>query len=553
MRKDRAQKILSITIIAFLILFLAIPVGTLLFKAFQNFDGQFVGFANFKEYVGTKGFKITLGNSLRVSITAALIAMASAFTYAYGVNKSNIRCKGVFHWIGLLPLFAPTMTHSIALIYLFGTKGLLTNLLGINFNIYGFWGIVLSEALYIFPVVYLLFSMGLKNSDNRLYEAAEIMGTSSIRQFFTITVPNMKFSIITAFFSSFTMAFTDFGAPKIIGGRFSVLATEVYKKMLGQQDFEMGAVIGVVLIIPAVIAFIVDYYISKNNKTKADSKSTAYVIHENKGRDTFFCIFNILIVSFIVMIFATILLSAFVESWPYNLNFTTKWFSFSVLGMSGFRIFGNSIIVAMLTAIIGTIICFIAAYFSQRGKVFKKANKIIYLLGILPNAIPGLTIGISFMLFFNKGANPLRIIYGTFIILVLANIVHFFSTPFLTISNELKKIDSEYENASEIMGVTWFHLLRNVIIPLSLPAILESFSYYFVNSMMTISAVVFLYMPQTRLATISMINKVDTGEMAAAAAVAVMIIFTNVIFRVIFDRLVIKLRKSKFKHREAKI
>ncbi|SHI12027.1 iron(III) transport system permease protein [Clostridium collagenovorans DSM 3089] len=547
MRKDKAQRVLSIAVISFLIVFLAIPVCGLLFRAFQNFDGNFVGIENFKAYLGTRGFKITLGNSMKVTLTAVGISMITAFVYAYGVNKSNIKCKGVFHWIALLPLFAPTMTHSIALIYLFGTKGIITNLLGLSFDIYGFWGIVLSEALYVFPVVYLLFSMGLKNGDNRLYEAAEIMGISSMRQFFTITIPNMKFSIITAFFSSFTMAFTDFGAPKIIGGRFSVLATEIYKKMLGQQDFEMGAVIGVILIIPAVIAFIVDYYISKNNKMEADSKGTKYVIQPNKSRDIIFTVFNVIIVVFILMIFATTILSSFVESWPYNMNLTTKWFNFNVLGMSGIEMFGNSIFVSILTAITGTILAFVAAYFSERGKIFKSGSKLIYLLGILPNAIPGLTIGIAYMLFFNKAANPLKFLYGTFAILILANVIHFFSTPFLTISNELKTIDKEYENASEVMGVKWSYLLKNVIIPLSLPAILESFSYYFVNSMMTVSAIVFLYMPHTRVATISMINKVDTGEMAAAAAVAVMIIFTNVIFRLVFDRIVLRIKKKRLK------
>lgn len=539
-----SQKVLSILVISFLMIFLVLPIGILFLKAFQNFQGDFVGLQNFTNYLTTRGFKVVLRNSLEVSIIASLIAIVLAFIYAYTVNRSNIRFKGLFHWLALLPLFAPTMTHGIALIYLFGNKGVLTNLLSLNFDIYGKWGIIIAEVIYIFPVVYLMFSLGLKNADNRLYEVADVMNTSSRRQFFTITLPSVKFSMITAFFSAFTLAFTDFGAPKIIGGNYSVLATEVYKKMLGQQDLEMGAVVGVILIIPAVLAFVIDYIIGKRNKDTLDSKATKFVAKDNNVRDIILGSIISLIAIAILAVFSMIFISAFVTNWPYDLTFTTKWFNFSVMGMSGYRIFGNSIMVSLLSAIFGTIICFIAAYLCERAKVFPKINKGMYFLGVLPNAIPGLTIGISFMFFFNKGSNPLGFLYGTFAILVLANIIHFFSTPFLAMTNEMKKIDKEYENVSESMGVSWYVLVKKVIVSMSLPAILESFSYYFVNSMITVSAVVFLYFPYSRLATISMINKVDIGETAAASAIAVMIIFTNIIFRAIFDRVCKVLRKK---------
>ncbi|MBS5950498.1 MAG: putative 2-aminoethylphosphonate ABC transporter permease subunit [Clostridium sp.] len=541
------KKIIKIIILVFLTIFLLLPISVLFMRAFQNFNGEFVGMDNFRSYLFSKGFKISLRNSILVSTIATVISIVLAFVYAYGVNRSNIKFKGIFHWTALLPLFAPTMTHGIALIYLFGNKGILTNAFSLDFSIYGMWGIIISEIIYIFPTVYLMFSLGLKNVDNRLYEAANIMGTSKYRQFMTITLPSVKFSLITAFFSAFTMAFTDFGAPKIVGGNYPVLATEVYKKMLGQQDLEMGAVVGVVLILPAVLAFIVDFYLSKKNVSVVDSKSVPVKEIKNLNRDVIFTIVNAIIAAIIIIIFGTILLSSIFTSWPYDLTLTTKWFNFTFMGISGIKIFGNSIFVAIMTAILGTIIAFIAAYIAERSTRDRMISKIIYFLSILPNAIPGLTIGISFMFFFNKGANPLNFIYGTFTILIVANIIHFLSNPFLTISNELKKIDKEYENISETLGMPWYVVIKKVIIPISMPAILESFAYYFVNSMMTVSAVVFLYFPYTRLATISMINQVDIGEIAGASAVAVMIVFTNIIFRLIFDKLSVFLKNRKVK------
>ncbi|WP_294364845.1 putative 2-aminoethylphosphonate ABC transporter permease subunit [uncultured Clostridium sp.] len=554
MQKDISitKRIIKISILLFLITFLLLPIGVLFFKAFQNFNGDFIGLGNFKTYLLSRTFKISLKNSVVISFASTLISMMLAFLYAYGVNRSNIKCKVLFHWIALLPLFAPTMTHGIALIYLFGNKGILTNGLSLNFNIYGMWGIIISEIIYIFPTVYLMFSLGLKNVDNRLYEVAGIMNTSKFRQFVTITLPSIKFSAITAFFSAFTMAFTDFGAPKIVGGNYSVLATEVYKKMLGQQDLEMGAVVGVVLIIPAVIAFIVDYYLSKKNIQSVDVELLEVKKEESRSRDIIFYFINSTVLLCILIIFGVIFLSSIFNSWPYDLNITTKWFNFSFMGMSGFRIFGNSIFVSIMTAIIGTVLAFIAAYISEREARGKIINKFIYFLSIIPNAIPGLTIGISFMFFFNKGYNPLNFIYGTFTILIIANVIHFLSNPFLTISNELKKIDREYENISSSMGMPWYTIINRVIIPISMPALLESFSYFFVNSMMTVSAVVFLYFPYTRLATISMINQVDIGEIAGASAVAVMIIITNIAFRFAFDKLSKRLKNRNRLYRKEK-
>lgn len=545
MHSKEQQRILSILSNLFLLVFLLIPILVLFFKAFQNFDGNFVGLDNFKNYLSTTSFKVSLSNSLIVAIISTLISLILAFLFAYGIQRTNIKLKKAFNWIGLLPLFAPTMTHGIALIYLLGRKGVITTLFGLDFDIYGVWGIIISEVLYIFPVVYTMFSLGLRKTDNRLYEAADCMGTKAFRQFRTITLPSVKFTIITAFFAAFTMSFTDFGAPKVIGGNYSVLATEVYKKLLGQQDLEMGAVVGIILTIPAILAFIINIIANKRDKYKVDSKALEFKIKEDKIRDRIYLFINMIISMGIIVIFLTILLSAFTNNWPYDLSFTTKWFNFNVMGMSGWEIFGNSIMVSLFTAILGTTLCFISAYLYERGREFRILNQCTYFMSTLPNVIPGLTLGIAYMFFFNKASNPLNFIYGTFLILILVNIVHFFATPFLTINSELKKIDKEFENVSAVMGVSWFRVIKEVIIPNSWGAIVESFAYYFINSMMTVSAVVFLYFPYTRLASISMINQLDIGNTAAASAVAVMIVLTNIIFRILVDKYIVNVKINK--------
>ncbi len=171
----------------------------------------------------------------------------------------------------------------------------------------------------------------------------------------------------------------------------------------------------------------------------------------------------------------------------------------------------------------------------EREKDYIVVRKIGYFLSILPNALPGLTIGLAYIFFFNSKDNILNFLYGSFGIIILANIVHFFATPFLAITARLKTLDSEYETISNIMGVPWYRTIFKVIIPLSIDSILESFSYYFINSMITISAVIFLYTTKTRLISVMMISKNDAGDIGAAAAISVMIILVNIFFKVVFD------------------
>ena len=73
-----------------------------------------------------------------------------------------------------------------------------------------------------------------------------------------MTLPGARYGLISAVFVVFTLVITDFGVPKVIGGQYNVLATDIYKQVIGQQNFQMGAVVGLILLLPAVIAFVVD-------------------------------------------------------------------------------------------------------------------------------------------------------------------------------------------------------------------------------------------------------------------------------------------------------
>lgn len=559
------REIFTWFILIFLIIIIVFPLGLLLIKSFENNSGEFIGLGNFKEYFSNKNLLISLKNTFTISAASSIISLLLAFIYAYGIQRTTIKYKNIFKYIALMPLFAPTMMHGISLVYLFGRKGAVTTgffdkfpQLAFDINLYGATGIIIAEVLYIFPQIFLVLNIALSSTDYRLYEAADMLGTSNFRKFFTITIPNMKYGMISSFIIAFILSFTDFGAPKVVGGNYSVLATDVYIKVVGQNNMAMGAVVSIILLIPSVIAFFIDQKIQKKQGVVLNAKSIVYRAKKNKIRDAFFYIYTILICFFILSIFITIFVSAFSKLWPYNLSFSLNNFKFYDYNGGIEVFFKNSFILAILSGIFGTFMTFMSAYLIEKKENKTLKDKIIYFLSLVPLALPGMVIGISFIFFFNKSyftipflniniMNPFNSIYKTIWIMVLANVIHFYSISFLTANTALKKLDKEFERVSLSMGIPWYKTFFNVTFPMCLESILEIFFYYFVNSMVTISALVFLYTSNLSLLSIAVINLDDTGEIAKASAMSIIILLTNVIIKIIYQIILNFLQKRKNK------
>ena len=298
---SRLQTGLLVFSLAFLFIIVVCPMFALFSKAFHANDGTFIGLANFVEYFSSPHLVRSLKNSLVISTAVAAVATVLAFVYAYALTRALVPAKKLLRFTAVLPLFAPTMMYGIALVYLIGNKGIIT-MAGLKLPLYGPLGIFISEVFYTFPQAFLILSITLAYCDNRLYEAARVMGTSAWRIFRTVTLPGAKFGIVSAFLVAFTLCFTDFGAPKVVGGNYSVLATDIYKQVVGQQNFGMGAGCRLLLMIPALVMFAADRFISSANDATVSSRSVSYRILENKLRDRALTLFCVVINIFIFML-----------------------------------------------------------------------------------------------------------------------------------------------------------------------------------------------------------------------------------------------------------
>ena len=502
------------------------------FRRVQLRPVKSTGITNFVNYFSTPALFNSIKNSLLISIISTIITVTLAFWFAYALNRSCMRFKGMFRLIAMAPILVPSLLPGIALVYLFGAQGILKGLL-FGASIYGPIGIVIGSVFFTFPHAFLIISTALAISDARLYEAAVSLKASPWRTFWTVTIPGARYGLISAAFVVFNLVITDFGLPKVIGGQFNVLAVDIYKQVIGQQNFEMGAVVSVVLIIPAIFAFAIDRLVQSKQVALLTARSVPFAPTPSTKRDSIFLIYCSVIGLFVVGILAICQFAALIKFWPYDLSLSLNNYQFDKMDGGGWRAYYNSIKLALLTAVIGTSIVFFGAYLVDKSNGFRGGRAVFQMFAMLPMAIPGMVLGLAYIFFFNNPGNPLNAIYGTMAILVVCTVTHFYTVSHLTAVTALKQMDREFESVSASLKQPTIKLFSRVTIPVCMPAILDISIYLFVNAMTTVSAVVFLYSPKTALASIAVLNMDDAGDIAPAAAMGMMIFYTNAAARIL--------------------
>ena len=502
------------------------------FRRVQLRPMKSTGMDNFVNYFSTPALSNSIKNSLFIAVISTVITVTLAFWFAYALNRSCMKFKGVFRLIAMAPILVPSLLPGIALVYLFGNQGMLKELL-FGASIYGPIGIVIGSVFFTFPHAFLIISTALAISDARLYEAAVSLRASPWRTFWTVTIPSARYGLISAGFVVFNLVITDFGLPKVIGGQFNMLAVDIYKQVIGQQNFEMGAVVSVVLIVPAIFAFALDRYVQSKQVATLSARSVPFQPSPDAKMDRIFLIYSSLIGVFIIGILAVCQFAALIKFWPYDLSLSLNNYQFDKKDGGGWSSYYNSIKLGLLTAVIGTAVIFFGAYLVEKSNGFRLGRSLFQMIAMLPMAIPGMVLGLAYIFFFNNPANPLNWIYGTMAILVISAVTHFYTVSHLTAVTALKQMDREFESVSASLKQPTLKLFSRVTVPVCLPAVLDISIYLFVNAMTTVSAVVFLYSPKTSLASIAVLNMDDAGDIAPAAAMGMMIFYTNAGARII--------------------
>ncbi len=489
-----------------------------LVNMFMNIDMESI-----KRVLATPNFSGIILNSLKVGVIATAISVVLGYILARCVYRSGVGRSEIFGIVFTFPMLVPSISLGMGLVMLLGNNGIITRLLGFEKGIYGMWGIVFGAVLYSLPVAYLMFADVLKYEDASPYEAAQVLGISKLRQFVKITLPYLKRPLISIIFATFTLIVTDYGVPMAVGGNFMTIPRVMYDEVAGQMEFGKGAVWGAMLLIPALAAFIFDL----TSKEEGNSNFSPRPFTQKVGKGERIIAIAVCILALILLMLpvASFIFLAFTSGYPDNVKFTLENIG-TVFSTAGNYLI-NSVVMALFVAVIGSIVAFFTAYLSSRMK--SGASKFLHLSSITSAAIPGLVLGLAYAMTFS--GTP---IYNTMLILVMANMVHFISSPYLMMYNSLSKLNSDLESVGDTLGISRVRMLRDVFLPQSLMTMTEMFSYFFVNCMMTISAVSFLSSTDTKPISL-MINQYQVqSKLELAAVVSLLILTVNLSVKGIF-------------------
>jgi len=511
----------TILIAFLLVFFMLFPLYKILVMSFfsegvlglENFT-----LANYVRYFGTPRIAKSLYNSFYVSIMTMAITTTIAFFFAYALTRTTIPGKGFFNTVAFMPLIAPSIIQALALILLFGRNGLISaHLLKADWSIYGAWGIIVSEVLYCFPHALVILYTTLSAVDARLDEAAESLGANALQVFWKVTVPAAKYGLLSAAALTFNLTITDFGNPVVIGGNYNVLATEIYAQVTNLYRFDLGATVSVILLVPSVAAFMFNYYVTRKSFALISGAARPFIRPSRPFRKWGFTLYCSLVSASIILVFVTVVMGSFVNVWPYDWSLTLKHFRFPSLG--GYAAIWTSLWISLLVGFLGAVFTLVAGYIVEKKKPF--GVQLLYLLSVMPAAIPGLVLGLGYILAFNR---PYYLFYGTPWIIIICVVIANFTLGTLSSISNIKNIDPSIEEAATSLGSTSISTFARLVFPLSRVAFFQNFVYFFMRSMTTISAVIFLVSATVHLAAIEIIWLDNDGWTASADAMATCVI-----------------------------
>ena len=459
-------------------------------------------------------------NSVTTALTATVISMLLATGASFSLCRVDIRGKAAFSMLFVMPMLIPSISHAYGLKALIGVNGsgILSSLLGLNLSVLGFGGIVAGSVMYSFPVAFLMMQSILQYEDGMPYKAAAVLGIPPCRRFFGITLPYMKKTLISMFFAVFTMIITDYGVPEALHTReFGYTLSILMLRSVENTEYGGAGVIGVMLLIPAVIAFAVDMLVPELNQSGFVSEPVEQ--SKNRAAKALAYVFCSVLSVAVILPVAAFVVQVFSKSYPTDMSFSLSHIADTFKsGADGFLM--NSLIYSVIAAVFGTLLAFACAYMTTRAK--SVISKGLHLVSITSVAIPGLVLGLSYVIFFKNS-----FIYGTIFIIGLANAVHFFASPYLMMYNTLGKVNGDLEAVGKTLGIKRIRIITDVLVPKVRFTLYEMAVYFFVNSMMTISAVSLLAPPAPQTLSLMISRAESQIDIGKAATVSLLILVIN--------------------------
>lgn len=513
-------------------IFLIVPISMILGKSFIGESGFTLEF--YRNVFQGRDFGKIFATSVGIAMLSAVITTILSFILAYSIHFTNIHkaLKKIIKALAVMPMLLPTITYGFAIIYTFGKQGLLTKVLGRQlFDVYGLSGLLIGYVIYTLPVSFMLINNTMGYIDKKYLVVSRVMCDHASQTFYQTILRPLYGTLAASVIQCFFLSFTDFGIPASVGGRIDVVAGVLYNEMLGSvPNFNNGAVVAIMMLLPSVISIAVLSYLERYNIRY--NKVSEIEIKKSAARDVIFIVISGFILLCVLTVFTVIAIVPFVREWPYRMTFTIEHFAAVFSDQALVKVVKNSILTAVLTAVTGSLVAYGAALITARSAISHKCKKIIESISLVTNTVPGMVLGIAYLLTFTGTG-----LQNTIAIIIFCNIIHFFSTPYLMMKSSLEKMNASWETTARLMGDNWLKTVLRVVTPNAIATILEVFSYYFVNAMVTVSAIIFITGARTMVITAKIKELQHYAKFNEIFVLSLLILILNIAAKALFGKM----------------
>lgn len=542
-----------ISIILLISIFIIFPSIAIFVPMFKDDLGNFSAW-QFIDILGRSQIIQIIWNSIFLGVSVGIGATFFGLIFAIYTTRIATRSAFIARIFSILPIVTPPFVVGLGVTLMLGRSGYITELMVDWFGLqqtnwlYGFTGIWMAQVLAFAPMSFMILDGAMKSLHPSLEEASYTLRANRYQTFFKIVMPLLKPALANSFLIIFVQSLADFSNPLVLGGSFDVLATQIYFYIAGAQlDYASASTLGAVLLLFSLAIFVVQYlWIGKRSYVTISGKSyrgdvqalPTLLKHSVSGLLYFWMVFNILL-------YGSIIFGSFTVNWGVDYSLTLKNY-IHLFGMGMSEGAWPSLITTMiyagvaapLTALFGLLIAYIVVRQQFYGK------KVIEFATMLCFAVPGTVAGVSYILAFNDAPIYLT---GTAAIVVISMVMRNVPVGIRAGIAGLGQLDKSLDEASLSLRANSFKTITHILLPLLRPAILSTLIYSFVRAMTTVSAIIFLVTPETRVATSYILNRVEDGEYGVAIAYGSILIVVMLAIILIFDFIVGEARVSRSK------
>jgi iron(III) transport system permease protein len=509
--------LLAAGLFVLLAVFLLYPIAAVFLESVRGPDGFTL--EHYRTFFGKGYYFQSFYNTLLLGAVNTAVCLGVGFCLAYMTARGPAALRRPLKLVALVPLIAPPYLFALSLIILLGRNGLVTRALGLEWQLYGFGGVALSQALAFIPLAYLMIESSLVSLDPNLEESAYDMGATESTILRTITIPLLAPGLLKAALLIFVMTIAEFGNAAILGGRTPFLAPDTYTLITGESDFHMGSVLSVVLIAPCIVIFLAHRRLmeGRTHATIGGKPVAAEPRRMSLLIKLPFATIAIAAAGAILVCFGVVLVASFYKI----LGVTPRMTLANYLDFTSNQAIYNSIRVSLVAAVIGAFVGVLLAYVIVRGRFPGRAA--IEAVSLSGFALPGTVLGIGYLLAFS--APPFKLT-GGIMILALNCVFRFLAVGVEAGISKLHQIHLEIEEASTDLGAGSLTTFFRIVLPIMFPAFVAGFLYTFMTAVVSLSAVVFLVSPGFELAAVRIFDAAVYGEIGIAAATTMKLVLT---------------------------